>query len=207
MSSTGSSVPLQGGSVEPDTTTMSEPDDVTMAEPGGSLDPRPLVKPGYLTSDHLETGNEVGGPEALLPMDEDLSSAPPQPDAPRTRLQSASYGQVNTSTEAAPSGYGSAERGVDDGAIELLNVISDAQLIERVVKVVTSVAEAPTASGEPGIGGSPRVAHCARIKSAVNTVFEKHTKSICRSRERPDLRLAQEEAYGHVAVDLIIGPA
>ena len=51
----------------------------------------------------------------------------------------------------------------------------------------------------------PTVNVCLLVKSAVKACFEHHTADICRSPERPDLRLSKEEAQGYLVGSLVIG--
>ena len=43
------------------------------------------------------------------------------------------------------------------------------------------------------------------IKGVIKALFNDHASRICRSPERPDLRLAQEEALGHLVGSLVVG--
>ena len=49
--------------------------------------------------------------------------------------------------------------------------------------------------------------HAVRIRGTIRDLFSRRTDCICRSLERPDLALSMEEAYGHLAADLMLGPA
>ena len=45
----------------------------------------------------------------------------------------------------------------------------------------------------------------ASVKAVVTAVFKDHAESLCSSPERPDLRLSQEEAMGHLVGSLFVG--
>ena len=59
-------------------------------------------------------------------------------------------------------------------------------------------------SGDP-ICETLSVRLCVRLKAAVAKIYRERASDICRSPERPDLRLSKEEAQGHFAGNLIIG--
>ena len=58
--------------------------------------------------------------------------------------------------------------------------------------------------GQP-VCKTPTIGLCVRSKAAVAQVFTERASDICRSPERPDLRLSKEEAQGHLMGNLIIG--
>ena len=58
--------------------------------------------------------------------------------------------------------------------------------------------------GEPACD-APTVGLCERLKAQVAQVYKDRASDICRSPERPDLRLSKEEAQGHAMGSLVIG--
>ena len=111
--------------------------------------------------------------------------APPCANGGRTRLQEEACDPSEASAKDEGAGSHPNEVGVNNAALEALAAVTDDQLLQRVMKMLTSVASGPVASGEPGLGGDALVAHCVRVKPVVFKVYEKHRSSVCRSPERP----------------------
>ena len=98
------------------------------------------------------------------------------------------------------------EVGVVSTGPSTLDELSDTEVVnvlkEMVVAMFIVGAEASIAFGTlEKIAGSQNIRLWMLVKQAVHDVFEskEHRGSICRSPERPDLRLSQEEAQGYVA--------
>ena len=87
-------------------------------------------------------------------------------------------------------------------ALEALAAVTDDQLLQRVMKMLTSVASGPVASGEPGLGGDALVAHCVRVKPVVFKVYEKHRSSVRAAAHafcEPELQVPQQAPMPHPA--------
>jgi hypothetical protein len=146
--------------------------------------------------------------DALNSMSKQLPSEGDQPHANGDRTQPHITIDQGLNTSAGAERSGHEENGQGHAVAEngRLAALTDVQLLERARKVLTGAEGGPKASGDGGIGGHATVAHCVRVKAAVNTIFERHAASICCSGERPDLQLSKEEALGHIMVDLVLGP-
>lgn len=130
----------------------------------------------------------------------------PQSSSVRTRSQLATDSHDTALLERPSAGYSATDRVVTQASLEQLAQLSDEQLFERAAKVCTSNPERPMPSGEAAIVGPPTVKHAVRIRATIRDLFSRRADSICRSLERPDLSLSMEEAYGHLAADLMLGP-
>ena len=73
-------------------------------------------------------------------------------------------------------------------------------LRKRAVQMFTGGAEASIVFILDVLAAEPTVELCALAKDVVQRLWEgkEHRDAICRSPERPDLRLSQEEALGYL---------
>ena len=181
-------------------------DDAAMSEPDGIEDVGRQGSVGYDVQGQVETdsGSDPlhSEPETGDPMD----CKPPQPHGTRTHgLGQHSASGKDASTEDEAPGYDSKVGGVSTAALAALAALTDEMLFKRLEKMITTNQNGPVASGERGIGMPVLINTCVRVKAAVNSLYDKHGGRVCRSPERPDLQLSQEEAYGRFIVDLVIG--
>ena len=164
---------------------MDSYNDVTMAEAHGIDDPVALDSAGSGDAESGQASMDVEHSIESTPAVLKELVAPPCANGGRTRLQEEACDPSEASAKDEGAGSHPNEVGVNNAALEALAAVTDDQLLQRVMKMLTSVASGPVASGEPGLGGDALVAHCVRVKPVVFKVYEKHRSSVCRSPERP----------------------
>jgi hypothetical protein len=185
---------------------MSGTNDERMADLDDVSDAPPAASSGYGVGEAMDVEAAASCSANNAIVDDAQNSQLPHGYSTRTQSQNAQADSTLSTANGNCAGFTSSDGVVNSDARGPLAAVSDARLLERALKTVTSNADGPTSSGERGIGGTVLVEHCVRVKSTIHTVYETHGDSICRSPERPDLQLSQEEAYGRVMVDLIVGP-
>jgi hypothetical protein len=186
---------------------MSGTNDESMTDLDGMSDAPPTASSGYGVGEAMDVDAAASCSGDNATANDAESSQPPHSYPTRTQSQNSQAGSTLSTTNGNCAGYTSSDGVVNSDARGPLAAVSDDTLLERALKICTSDPDGPVSSGEPGIGGTVLVEHCVRVKATINKVYEKpHSGSICRSPERPDLQMSQEEAYGRVVVDLIVGP-
>ena len=187
---------------------MDDAEEAAMGEQSGVRDP-PLPVPleaGCAADNSVVDAMAVDDIGTEQPAADRQVHVPPHSHSTRTQSQRAAADASMVAHKDGACGFLSNEEGVKADARLALAALTDDELIERVKIIVTSNPDGPMPSGLDGIGGVVLVDTCVRLKLAVNKVYEaKKTMPICRSPERPDLALSQEEAYGRAMVDLIRG--
>ena len=86
--------------------------------------------------------------------------------------------------------------------------LSFEQLLRRAVKMFCGGREQLVASGGGTAASELTLALIMAVKAVVTDLFKPkstHLTQICSNPERPDLRLAQEEALGHLVGSLVVG--
>ena len=83
--------------------------------------------------------------------------------------------------------------------------ITDAMLFAWSERMFAGGSEAAVVLGGWAVIDELTVGDCVLMKAAVQRLYKERAREICRSPERPDLRLSQEEAQGHLAGNLVIG--
>ena len=92
-----------------------------------------------------------------------------------------------------------------DGSAGCTAKISDAMLYAWSERMFAGGSEASVVLGGSAVIDKLTVGDCVLMKPALQRLYIERATDICRSPERPDLRLSQEEAQGHLAGNLLIG--
>ena len=83
--------------------------------------------------------------------------------------------------------------------------MDEATLYAWVVRMVGGGKDSSIMLGGKPVCEKPTIGLCVRSKAAVAKAFTERAGDICRSPERPDLRLSKEEAQGHLMGNLVVG--
>lgn len=83
--------------------------------------------------------------------------------------------------------------------------LSDAALYAWAESMFAGGSDASVALGGEPVCETPTVGLCIRCKAAVIKLYMQCASNVCRSPERPDLRLSKEEAQGHLMGNLVLG--
>ena len=205
MSGEYSSVALEEGAVE-----RASYDDTVAAE---ALEPEPSPigdgpADGSVGLDVLMELYGVMVPPASsmsMPITNASVDVKPMPDARRTTAYEAACDSSEVVVAAEQPGLALGEEGSEEAAEAPATPLDFTTAYEFAVRMFTNGKDAPISCGGDAMFDDATVGDCGTVKSVVQKLYRDRPGDICRSPERPDLRLSQEEAQGHLMGNLVIG--
>jgi hypothetical protein len=184
---------------------MVDDNDVSMAEPDGAGDAHEQHSSGYDVGDTVGAVASDDALGAALDVQGEVGATHPEVVGARAETFSEDIPPVDSSDAAEDAVYSSAEGGYPTASDAPNDLVSIEMLLMRATIMFTSSAEAPIKSGHAGLGCATTVELCTLVKKAIATLFEQRRAETCRSPERSDLQLSQEEASGYLLVDVVRG--
>ena len=127
------------------------------------------------------------------------------PDAFRSTTSEAAFGSSEMAVEAEQPGLASGEEGSKQAAEAAAAPLDFTSAYEFAVRMFTNGKDASISRGGNAVLDEAMVGDCGTVKAVIQALFRDRLGDICRSPERPDLRLSQEEAQGHLIGNLVIG--
>lgn len=129
----------------------------------------------------------------------------PIPDALRTMPEQGSAASPVMAKEAVGSGPAPDEEGLVSAAEAPAAPFDYDSAYQWATRMFAVGTDAPIGLGGDAILPDATVGVCCTVKQVVQAFFRDRLDDIGRSPERPDLRLTQEEAQGHLVGNLVIG--
>ena len=129
----------------------------------------------------------------------------PMANGHRTTTSEAAFSSSEMPVEAERPGLASGEEGSEEAAEAAAVPLDFTTAYQFAVRMFTNGKDASISCGGNAMLDEATVGDCVTVKSVVQALYRDRPGDICRSPERPDLRLSQEEAQGHLIGNLVIG--
>ena len=121
----------------------------------------------------------------------------PMADGHRTTTSEAAFSSSQMPVEAEHPGLASGEEGSEEAAEAAAAPLDFNIAYQFAVRMFANGKDASISRGGDAVLEAT-VGDCGTVKEVIKVLYRNRLDDICRSPERPDLRLSQEEAQGHL---------
>ena len=182
-------------------------------EPNDAPEPSPIPSPETLFDDSAVDAVPMEAADAQSPADEskvtrqrvDSSDQLPESNGQRTAADKANQ-QRSSTADSAEREVEASNDGVGSAAAETPGqAVSFEYAFQRAVCMLARGKDEAIDQGGCAVIDDPTVDLCIVVKRAVKAAYDSHGGDICRSPERPDLRLSKEEGQGYLIGSLVVG--
>ena len=164
------------------------------ADTAGHGAPVDFVEPSVPADALAELYGTIGGVKSLA-----------MPNGQRPMPNERNIDSVGVKAEPERAGLDPAAEGSETPAEALAAPLDYDSAYQWAVSMFAVGSDAPIGLGGDAVLEEATVGDCCIVKQVVQALYRDRPDDIGRSPERPDLRLAQEEAYGHLVGNLVIG--
>ena len=174
-------------------------EDLTMADECGPATVRPTEESPQLAALRIEMETEP----AAVPRETDHTQ--PVTESARTAANTAAIDTSRSLAVAVEGRPAIPPPGTSASSEHPAEGVGQEQLQQRAQKMFCGGRQQLVAPGGPTLVSETSLELLTIVKAVITALFKAHEKQICSSPERPDLRLAQEEALGHLVGSLVVG--
>ena len=184
---------------------MNLDDDCAMAEPTAAFDLGGEGTSGFCDDNMHDDDCDESLREEVEPMAIAEGGAPPVANGPRTAADQGGLEGVAEVHAVQPPDLSSTVGSSWTAAEGSSSLPAEEAIYQRAESAYARGSEASVVMVGPALNIDVSVALLKLVKKVIHDLYERRRSDVCRSPERPDLRLSQEEAMGYLIIDLLRG--
>ena len=184
---------------------MDDDEDAPMIESDNEIDSDALEAGGY-SARGPQADDRASLPSKLETVEQmEVDSSLPGCSSQRTADEQHNSSSFEAAAKADGPGYAGSARSWQETSKASAEAVTAGALQDRARRMFAGGPDASIQSGGDPVAKTVTVGLISAVKKAIEHLYKHHRNQVCRSPERCDLQLSQEEALGYLIGDLIFG--